>query len=62
MSSFRLVLRALVTGPARTRPIRAFLPVVGVAVGVGCIRGAGVIGAGVTLGALTTFRTARLRR
>jgi putative ABC transport system permease protein len=37
MSSFRLVLRALVTGPARRRPIRAFLPVVGVAVGVAAV-------------------------
>jgi putative ABC transport system permease protein len=37
MRSFRLVLRALVTGPARRRPIRAFLPVVGVAVGVSAV-------------------------
>lgn len=37
MSSFRLVLRALVTGPARRRPIRAFLPIVGVAVGVAAV-------------------------
>lgn len=37
MRSFRLVLRALVTGPARRRPIRAFLPIVGVAVGVAAV-------------------------
>jgi putative ABC transport system permease protein len=37
MRSFRLVLRALVTGPARRRPIRAFLPIVGVAVGVSAV-------------------------
>jgi len=37
MSSFRLVLRALVTGPARRRPIRALLPIVGVAVGVAAV-------------------------
>ena len=37
MRSFRLVLRALVTGPARRRPIRAFLPILGVAVGVSAV-------------------------
>lgn len=37
MRSFVLVLRALVTGPARRRPIRAFLPIVGVAVGVAAV-------------------------
>jgi putative ABC transport system permease protein len=37
MKGFRLVLRALVTGPARRRPIRALLPVVGVAVGVSAV-------------------------
>lgn len=34
MSGFRLVLRALVTGPAWRRPARAVLPVAGVAIGV----------------------------
>ncbi len=37
MKSFGMVLRALVTGPARRRPIRAFLPIVGVAVGVSAV-------------------------
>lgn len=37
MRAFRLVLRALVTGPARRRPVRALLPVLGVAVGVAAI-------------------------
>jgi len=37
MSGFRLVLRALVTGPSRRRPIRALLPVVGVAIGVAAV-------------------------
>lgn len=37
MSAFRLVLRALVSGPARRRPVRALLPVLGVAVGVASI-------------------------
>ncbi len=37
MNCFRLVLRALVTGPARRRPIRALLPIVGVAVGVAAV-------------------------
>jgi putative ABC transport system permease protein len=36
-TAFRLVLRALVTGPARRRPVRALLPVVGVAVGVSAV-------------------------
>jgi putative ABC transport system permease protein len=37
MTAFPLVLRALVTGPARRRPIRALLPVLGVAVGVSAV-------------------------
>ena len=37
MSGFRLVLRALVTGPARRRPARVALPVLGVAIGVAAI-------------------------
>ena len=37
MRSFRRVVRALVTGPARRRPIRALLPVVGVAIGVAAV-------------------------
>jgi putative ABC transport system permease protein len=37
MKAFRLVLRALVTGPASRRPVRALLPVLGVAVGVAAI-------------------------
>ncbi|HEX9287114.1 MAG TPA: FtsX-like permease family protein [Thermoanaerobaculia bacterium] len=37
MTGFRLVLSALVIGPARRRPIRALLPVVGVAVGVAAV-------------------------
>ncbi|HEX9147674.1 MAG TPA: hypothetical protein VF958_00805, partial [Thermoanaerobaculia bacterium] len=37
MTAFRLLLRALVTGPARRRPIRAVLPVFGVAVGVASV-------------------------
>jgi putative ABC transport system permease protein len=37
MTSFRLIFRALVTGPARRRPIRALLPVAGVAVGVAAV-------------------------
>ena len=34
---FGLVLRALVTGPARRRPARVLLPVVGVAIGVAAV-------------------------
>ncbi|HEY2797949.1 MAG TPA: FtsX-like permease family protein [Thermoanaerobaculia bacterium] len=34
MSGFRLILRALVTGPARRRPARIALPIAGVAIGV----------------------------
>ncbi len=34
MNGLRLLLRALVTGPARRRPMRALLPVVGVGIGV----------------------------
>jgi hypothetical protein len=34
MSGFRILFRALVSGPARRRPQRAVLPVIGVAVGV----------------------------
>ena len=37
MKAFRLVLRALVTGPAARHPVRALLPVLGVAVGVAAI-------------------------
>jgi len=37
VNGFRLVLRALVTGPGRRRPIRALLPVVGVAIGVAAV-------------------------
>ena len=37
MKGFGLVLRALVTGPARRRPARVVLPVVGVAIGVAAI-------------------------
>jgi len=37
MNAFRLVFRALVTGPARRNPLRALLPVVGVAVGVSAV-------------------------
>ena len=37
MTGFGLVFRALVTGPARRRPIRALLPVAGVAVGVAAV-------------------------
>jgi putative ABC transport system permease protein len=37
VKGFRLVLRALVTGPGRRRPIRALLPVVGVAIGVAAV-------------------------
>lgn len=37
MRAFRIVFRALVTGPARRRPLRLLLPVVGVAVGVAAI-------------------------
>jgi putative ABC transport system permease protein len=37
MTAFGLVFRALVTGPARRRPIRALLPVAGVAVGVAAV-------------------------
>ncbi|HEX9304942.1 MAG TPA: FtsX-like permease family protein [Thermoanaerobaculia bacterium] len=37
MKGFRLVLSALVTGPGRRRPIRALLPVVGVAIGVAAV-------------------------
>lgn len=37
MKSLRLVVRALVTGPARRHPLRAILPAVGVAVGVAAI-------------------------
>jgi putative ABC transport system permease protein len=37
MTAFRLVFRALVTGPARRRPIRALVPVLGVAVGVAAV-------------------------
>ena len=37
MKALRLVLRALVTGPARRHPLRLVLPVVGVAVGVAAI-------------------------
>ncbi|HEY6065786.1 MAG TPA: FtsX-like permease family protein, partial [Thermoanaerobaculia bacterium] len=37
MTGFHLVFRALVTGPARRRPIRALLPVAGVAVGVAAV-------------------------
>jgi putative ABC transport system permease protein len=37
MTAFELVLRALVIGPARRRPIRALLPVLGVAVGVAAV-------------------------
>jgi putative ABC transport system permease protein len=37
MKAFRLVLRALVTGPALRRPARALLPVLGVAVGVAAV-------------------------
>ena len=34
MAGFRLVLRALVAGPAMRRPARVVLPVAGVAIGV----------------------------
>jgi putative ABC transport system permease protein len=37
MTSFSLIFRALVTGPARRRPIRALLPVAGVAIGVAAV-------------------------
>ena len=37
MKGFRLVLRALVTGPARRRPARVVLPVFGVAIGVAAV-------------------------
>lgn len=37
MTGFSLLLRALVTGPARRRPIRVLLPVFGVAVGVASV-------------------------
>lgn len=37
MNGFGLVFRSLVTGPARRRPIRALLPVLGVAVGVAAV-------------------------
>ncbi len=37
MTGFRLILRALVTGPARRRPARVILPVLGVAIGVGAV-------------------------
>ncbi|HEV8611254.1 MAG TPA: FtsX-like permease family protein [Thermoanaerobaculia bacterium] len=37
MTAFRLVFRALVTGPARRRPIRALVPVLGVAIGVAAV-------------------------
>ncbi|HEU5249973.1 MAG TPA: FtsX-like permease family protein [Thermoanaerobaculia bacterium] len=37
MTSFRLIFRALVTGPARRRPIRALVPVLGVAIGVSAV-------------------------
>jgi putative ABC transport system permease protein len=37
ITPFRLILRALVTGPARRRPLRAVLPVLGVAVGVSAV-------------------------
>src|SRR5512142_3543284 len=37
MKSLRLVVRALVTGPARRHPLRVVLPAVGVAVGVAAI-------------------------
>jgi putative ABC transport system permease protein len=37
VTSFRLIFRALVTGPARRRPIRALVPVLGVAIGVSAV-------------------------
>ena len=37
MKGFPLIFRALVSGPARRRPIRALLPVLGVAVGVAAV-------------------------
>lgn len=37
MTAFRLIFRALVTGPARRRPIRALVPIAGVAVGVAAV-------------------------
>lgn len=37
MKAFRLVLRALVTGPALRRPARSVLPILGVAVGVAAV-------------------------
>src|SRR5437867_319993 len=37
MSGFARIFRALVTGPARRRPIRALVPVVGVAIGVAAV-------------------------
>ena len=37
MNGFALVLRALVTGPARRRPARVVLPILGVAIGVAAV-------------------------
>lgn len=37
MNGFRLILRALITGPARRHPARILLPVVGVAIGVAAV-------------------------
>ena len=37
MNGFRLILRALITGPARRHPARVLLPVVGVAIGVAAV-------------------------
>ncbi|HYT33134.1 MAG TPA: hypothetical protein VEO37_11100, partial [Thermoanaerobaculia bacterium] len=37
MRRYRLLLEALVSGPARRRPMRAALPVLGVAIGVAAV-------------------------